>query len=133
MHTGRCNCGKVRYEFSGEPTDASFCHCSICRRLTGSAFGAWYEAPGEGFNLQGGEHLSAYRATERLEIRFCRVCGATVLATHSSWPESRYIPLGTLDRDAEIVPEYHQFVGSKAAWFEIHDSLRQYDTWPDGE
>jgi hypothetical protein len=56
-----------------------------------------------------------------------------MLARHSKWPDFRYIPLGTLDSDGDIAPAYHQFTGSKAPWYKIHDSMPQYETWPEGE
>ena len=54
-----------------------------------------------------------------------------MLAEHSSWPDFRYVPLGTLDTDQEVAPEYHQFTGSRASWYKIHDALPQYESWPD--
>ncbi len=40
IRTGGCLCGAVRYEVSGEPYIAGLCHCTKCRKLTGSAFSA---------------------------------------------------------------------------------------------
>ncbi len=44
-------------------------------------------------------------------------------------------PLGTLDTDPGVKPGYHIFVGSRAPWHEITDSLPQFDGLPgdDGE
>lgn len=39
MITGRCECGRVRYEVDGDITDFSHCHCSQCRRLHSAAAG----------------------------------------------------------------------------------------------
>lgn len=131
MRTGRCLCTGTRYEFDTEPTDASFCHCLLCRRMTGSAFAAWCEVPREDLRWTSGtDGLSAYRVTDRLQILFCRVCSTTMAASHSSWPDCLYLPLGTLDDDHHLVPEYHQFTDSKAPWYEIHDALTQYPRWP---
>ncbi len=38
MHTGHCLCGAVRLEIAGEFLHAYYCHCSICRRASGSSF-----------------------------------------------------------------------------------------------
>ena len=35
---GRCSCGDVRYEITGEPLFTHSCHCADCQRTTGSAF-----------------------------------------------------------------------------------------------
>ena len=41
-----------------------------------------------------------------------------------------YIAMGTVEGDAKCPPGFHQFVGSKAPWFEICDDLPQHDGWP---
>jgi hypothetical protein len=38
-HEGKCLCGTVRYRVVGNPTVSSICHCTFCKRRTGSAFG----------------------------------------------------------------------------------------------
>ncbi len=40
------------------------------------------------------------------------------------------VPYGTLIDEPTVKPTYHQFVGSKAPWYEILDDLPQYDTRP---
>src|SRR5690349_19425666 len=35
---GTCQCGGVRYKVADEFVYAANCHCSVCRRATGSAF-----------------------------------------------------------------------------------------------
>lgn len=40
------------------------------------------------------------------------------------------VPYGTLIDEPTLKPMYHQFVGSKAAWYEILDDLPQHDTRP---
>jgi hypothetical protein len=37
--TGRCLCGHVAYEIVGPVGPATYCHCTDCRRCTGSALG----------------------------------------------------------------------------------------------
>ncbi|MEM9776743.1 MAG: GFA family protein [Chloroflexota bacterium] len=36
MAKGECNCGAVAFEITSEISDVFVCHCSICRRSTGS-------------------------------------------------------------------------------------------------
>ena len=40
------------------------------------------------------------------------------------------VPYGTLIDEPRLKPMYHQFVGSKAPWYEILDDLPQHDTRP---
>lgn len=132
LRTGHCLCERVRYEFDSEPTDASFCHCSICRRLSGSAFASWCEVPRKSVRWSGRDNLLSYRITDRLDTFFCRSCGTALLAEHSNWPDCAYLPMGTLDDASAIAPQYHQFTASKASWYKIHDPMPQYKQWPEG-
>ncbi|RPH66319.1 MAG: aldehyde-activating protein, partial [Hyphomicrobiales bacterium] len=39
-HLGSCLCGDVRFEIAGDFEKFYLCHCSRCRKDTGSAHGA---------------------------------------------------------------------------------------------
>jgi hypothetical protein len=43
------------------------------------------------------------------------------------------VPYGTLIDEPTLKPMHHQFVGSKAPWYEILDDLPQHDTRPPAE
>ena len=38
MLKGSCLCGGVKYEIDGELGAVTNCHCSLCRKMSGSAF-----------------------------------------------------------------------------------------------
>jgi len=40
------------------------------------------------------------------------------------------VPYGTLSDEPTLKPMHHQFVGSKAPWYEILDDLPQHDEYP---
>ena len=131
--TGRCQCAAVTFEFTGEPTDASFCHCSICRKLSGSAFAAYVEVATSDLRVTAGSgSIQRYAITARLTKKFCGSCGTPLFTEHSAFPQFTYVSLGVLDDDEGIVPEYHQFTSSKATWYAISDGLPQFEEWPDG-
>ena len=130
--TGGCFCKAVRFAIGAELRDVGFCHCSVCRRMNGSAFGAYCEVPNTELDwLCGTEKLTTYLATERLEKLFCSICGAGLLTRHSGFPGFSYVSLGVLDDDSGIKAEYHQFVASRARWHDIADGLPRFDEWPE--
>ena len=61
---------------------------------------------------------------------FCRVCGSPIHSKFDSNPEVFGLPLGALNEDPQIKPTLHIFVGNKAPWDEITDSLPQYEELP---
>jgi len=132
MITGSCLCGNIKFASDDNISDASLCHCSICRKSTGSAFAAYGGVALENFKwVQGKNQLKVFSATSLLTKYFCTNCGSTLASTHQSWPEYIYISLGCLDEHAAINLEYHQFVASKANWETINDEIRQFDEWPE--
>ncbi len=132
MITGRCECSKVRYEVDGEISDFSHCHCSQCRRLHGAAFASFGGVARSKFKYISGEtDLRHYASSETSDRVFCGNCGSNILVDVESEPDELYIAMGTVDGDPKCPAGYHQYVGSKAPWFEISDGLPVHETWPE--
>ena len=134
MFTGNCLCNQVRFGFETKPADVSICHCSICQHMTGSAFGAYVKVSEADLTLtHGASHLCSYEVTDKLSTRFYRVCGSTIYASHSDHPGFVYVSLGTISEGSDIRPTYHEFIGSKASWYDIQDSLPKFEECSDNE
>ena len=134
MFTGNCLCNRVRFRFESRPTNVSVCHCSICRLTTGSAFGVYVKVSGVDLELtDGADQLYSYNVTDKLSTQFCRTCGSTVFAKHTDYPGFAYVSLGSMAEGSDIRPMYHEFIGSKASWFDIQDSLPRFEEWSDRE
>jgi hypothetical protein len=54
MLEGRCRCGGIEYTIEGEVGSIDFCHCSYCRRASGSAFAANATIRRDAFRLRAG-------------------------------------------------------------------------------
>ena len=126
---GSCLCGGVRYVITAPFRRANLCHCSRCRKHSGAAASTQGRVRREDFRLlQGGELLRVFRPAGGGAVKvFCSVCGSSLFG--GTWPDGDEVSirLGTVDGDPGIRPQYHTFVGSKAAWHEILDELPQYD------
>jgi hypothetical protein len=128
--SGGCLCDGVHYEISGELNDVALCHCSMCRRTLGAAFGAYARVSADEFRWVRGEDLIAtYESSPGVYRCFCRQCGSSLGAAGESGKLS-WVALGTVTGDPGLRPEAHIFVGSKAPWYEITDHLPQFDEWP---
>ena len=107
-------------------------HCSQCQRLHGAAFVSFGGVPRDRFRYVSGESdLKTYASSETSDRLFCENCGSNILVDYKPEPDVLYITMGTVTGDPKCPPGYHQFVGSKAAWYEICDDLPRHDTWPD--
>jgi hypothetical protein len=128
-NTGSCTCREVTYEIIGKLSDVAFCHCSVCRRALGAAFGDYARVEGE-FRWSAGEDLIAkYESSPSVFRGFCSKCGSS-LGVLSEDSLLLWVTLGTVTGDSGVRPEAHIFVGSKAPWYEITDDLPQFDEWP---
>ncbi|HVN85485.1 MAG TPA: GFA family protein [Candidatus Binatia bacterium] len=108
------------------------CHCSRCRKVSGSAFMAGVGVRRDEFRFVSGRNLVTKYDAPILEsppayrVCFCSECGCCVPDPEgdSEWLE---IAAGLLDDDPGIRPDKHIFVERKANWFEITDGLPQLD------
>jgi len=83
--------------------------------------------------VSGEDNVGSYSFSDRADSRFCKTCSSTILVDFKPEADMLYITLGTVDGEVKCPPGFHQFVGSKALWFEISDDLPQHDGWPDEE
>src|SRR3954468_3432040 len=123
---GSCTCGAVRYAVTDEFAYALNCHCSQCRRATGSAFKPFAGIERRKFQVtQGGEQLHLVGEPLAHDAR-CRQCGSLLysLVRDAAFV---HVTLGTLIDDPGIRPSAHIFVSSKAPWFTITDNLPQHE------
>ncbi len=132
MITGGCLCGGVRFEFD-EPEGAfELCHCSRCRKASGSAFLAGMWVAKECFRmLQGTDLVRSYEAPilrnpPPYRTCFCGVCGSLVPNPNPDFFLVD-VPAGSLDDDPGIRPDKHLVIGPKAPWFDITDDLPRMD------
>jgi hypothetical protein len=117
----------VRFEIQGQFGPTSHCHCSMCRKATGAAFGTYAEVKIENLRIvSGAEMIMRYRSSPGVERTFCARCGSTLQFVSEKNPGKVEIALGTLDDDPGIHVLRHIFVAYKAPWCEITDGLPQY-------
>jgi hypothetical protein len=127
---GSCLCGVLRYEIEGPFSMMMNCHCSMCRKHHGAPFATFAAAPIEGFRWLSAETALGYYASSAGGKRsFCTVCG-TVAPLLMPEAGLAVVAAGTLDGDPGIRPQAHMFVGSKAPWHAISDSLPQHAEFP---
>jgi len=136
MISGSCLCGGVSFVIEGEALWSHHCHCSRCRKSTGSAFSSpLIVRPGSIRFASGADLVSRYELPgSSYTTNFCRVCGCAVPAVETAENQPVWsAPMGSLDDDPASPPVGHIYVGSKAAWHTIHDDLPQAEEMPSEE
>lgn len=128
MIRGRCLCGGVAFEIERAVGPFELCHCSRCRKASGSAFVAGLGVAVRDFRLlSGADLIRTYEAPIRegpppYRVAFCSRCGSPVPSPppNVGWFE---IPAGLLDDDPMLRPDRHIFVECKSPWFTISGTL----------
>jgi hypothetical protein len=115
---GSCLCGAVQYEATGKPTRFYHCHCSRCRKSsgTGHATNLFLEEAQLVFT-NGEDAVQRYKIpeAERFTRQFCSKCGSSV-ARFVPELNGIVIPAGSLDNDPPIMPQARIFWDSRANW-----------------
>jgi hypothetical protein len=126
MLDGKCLCGTVQYAVADAFLYAANCHCSNCRRTTGSAFKPFAGIERDKLRVTEGEDQIMRFGDDSGHDAHCRQCGSLL---YSVVREGAFVhvAMGTLVDDPTIRPTKHIFVGSKAPWFTITDDLPQYE------
>ncbi len=125
MLTGRCLCETVKFRVLDEFRYAFNCHCSQCRRATGSAFKPFAGIEAAKLTVtEGSGNLRQYGDSNNYDAR-CAHCGSYL---YSLVRDGTYvhINLGALADAPSLTPTAHIYVGSKSPWYDITDSLPQH-------
>jgi hypothetical protein len=124
--TGGCQCGAVRYRFTGIPGSAGICHCRMCQK----AFGSW-GAPLvtlAAANLVWTRGRAAeFRSSPPVARGFCSRCGTPLYMRDDGDPNYE-IAIGTLDNPNWVTPSHQSGVESEVSWFKSLHSLRRQRT-----
>ncbi|MFT7288971.1 MAG: hypothetical protein ACI87W_003096 [Halieaceae bacterium] len=128
---GSCLCGDVRYTVSGTPRAFYHCHCSRCRKVSGTGHASNLFVAGALHWVSGEELLRRYQLpnAERFGNNFCTVCGSRLPIFLES-RELVYIPAGSLDEEPQYQPQARIFQGSRASWSCDSSELPQFDAYP---
>ena len=130
-HRGSCLCGAVSFEIVGEFKKFFLCHCSRCRKSSGSAHCANLFAPGAKLRwLSGQDKLSFFHLEgANFARQFCSVCSSN-LPVFFEARDMVITPAGCLDTDVNIKPQAHIFTNSKGNWDDILNDTATFEKMP---
>ncbi len=123
-----CLCGSVTWEITAEPFQAFNCHCKLCRKAHGTAFGTyWFVLPDQFHWTSDTETIVNYRSSHLLTRSFCGTCGSVVPCS-SERRDQVVTPGGCHDEGKQSDCEI--FVAHKAPWHDITSELPRHDDYP---
>ncbi len=124
--TGECFCGDVTYEVNGMLHDARSCHCSRCRKAFSAQASAYALVNPEEFSwLTGADQLTSYVNQHGFGLQFCAKCGSTLCGVLAGVIHG--VTPGCVNGDPQVTIGRHIYVGSKAAWEVIPNSVLTFE------
>jgi hypothetical protein len=123
---GSCLCGARTYEIEGDIDGVWVCHCSRCRKVSGSNGIAIVIVPKERFRwLSGTDHGIKYELRPTYSVIRCKTCGSPLPVEEDE--KNVYLPAGSLDDPLNTGIKTHIFCGSKADWDFEHENVQYHD------
>jgi len=120
FRSGSCLCRGVSFRVTGQPLRVGICHCSDCRKTSGSTFSAFAVWPREAFEQMTGT-TGTYSGRS-----FCLTCGGRVTSVRDDEVE---IMMGSLDEiPTGLTPEHELWVGRRESWLSPVQSATQFET-----
>jgi hypothetical protein len=123
MHpTGRCLCGRTRYELGGDVPPAYHCHCESCRRAASSPFTTWITVKATDVWWHGPprQHFESSPGVTR---GFCGECGSPLTYEAEDKPGVIDLYAASLDDQTAVRVAGHDLWSERVPWLEIVDDL----------
>ena len=129
---GSCLCGAVAFRIEGAVKLFQYCHCSRCRKSSGSAHAANIFVPADQLVFEQGQEL-----LRRYELptakywcsAFCATCGAR-LPWLTRNGKAYVVPAGSLDDDPGARPTRNVHFASRGPWYLAASDLETHDGEP---
>jgi hypothetical protein len=122
--TGRCLCGDVTYELTGELIATAVCHCDHCQRQSGGAFSVNLIAMEAQLSVTG--ELTTYgdagndpSGTVHVQRRFCGRCGSPIVSVLTGGNGVIAVKAGTLDEKSKINPTVQAWCVDRQPWVDL--------------
>ncbi|MFT5658776.1 MAG: hypothetical protein ACI9KN_002057 [Gammaproteobacteria bacterium] len=131
--SGGCLCGQLRYQISGPRRSVINCHCENCRRTHGH-IAAYTSVDKKDLVLQKQESLIWFHDQSPNAYRgFCGSCGSSLFWDAADRNNKMAVAAGTLDSGHGLKTIGHIYVSEMGEYYQIEDSLPQFQTSSDGE
>lgn len=125
--TGKCLCGRVRFEFDVEPIASVSCHCRDCQYVSGGHPAVVVAVQASSLRVEGEPREYRSEADSGAEVyrTFCPNCGTPLFAGNERSPDVVAIKLGALDNPEAYPPKVHIWTSSAQPWHHLNPDTIQ--------
>jgi hypothetical protein len=126
---GECLCGAVRYECTGNPEDASYCHCDDCKKATGGPYTVGVLVKAVDLRMISGQvkgYTTIADSGRKITREFCPECGSPLFTRAEKCPDLVFLKAGCLDEPELIKPSCQIWTKRAVPWAYIDEKLPCY-------
>ena len=126
---GSCLCGTVKFSVTGKIKGVGQCHCSQCRKVSGTNGNAIFLVPVADFTWVSGEsHQVEYELKPTWGTTRCKTCGSPLPKSIDG--RQVWVPAGLMDDPLETAIGMHIFCASRADWDRPSASPLEFPEFP---
>ena len=129
---GGCLCGQVRYESTSKPLVSAACHCTNCRKQSGTAYSVIIGVSSDSLAISG-DSLRTFNdvgsSGQPVERKFCSTCGSP-LFSRGTKEDILYIKAGSLDDSDWVKPNVEIWCDSQVSWSNLKKDMASFPTSP---
>ncbi len=125
MTDGRCLCGAVTFDVTGEPLWVAHCHCESCRRQTGSMPATYVGYRAHQVSYPGAPPRE-FESSPGIFRGFCGTCGSAIHYRPSAQHEIHHY-IGVYDDPARYRAARHVFYEEHVEGYELADNLARFN------
>lgn len=127
---GSCLCGAVQFEVKGPIRGIGSCHCSKCRKVSGTTGNAQFIVPIDDFTwVRGEENIRAFKMEDGWGPGRCETCGSPMPDSYDA--QRMWVQAGLMDDALNTDFKLHIFCGSRADWDRDSPDAGYFDEAPE--
>jgi len=127
---GSCLCGKIAFQADEISNKIYNCHCSRCRKSSGSAFATQVFANLDSLNfIKGRDALVEYESTGGIRT-FCSACGSRLMNYGKPGVDYLSIAISAIDNPNGLKPSADCFTENKLPWCTLDNTISHHETMP---
>ena len=127
---GSCLCGTVPFGVEGPIRGVGSCHCSKCRKVSGTGGNAQFVVKADKFWWRRGESdIVTFKQSDGWGPARCKTCGSPVPDSYDGW-QRIWVQAGLMDDPLDTQITQHIFCGSRADWDREASDAKHHEEYP---
>lgn len=128
--SGSCLCGAVKFDVEGPIRGVGSCHCSKCRKVSGTGGNAQFIVRASNFAWrEGAGDVVTFKLPTGWGATRCKTCGSPVPNSYDGG-KHMWVQAGLMNDALGTEIVQHIFCGSRADWDRESPDAKSYDQNP---